>query len=174
MNIVSSCSCKEDSHCVPLKLGIVSIPMQPWEQPYDLAEGLEHGTIFPCLDLPFYVIDKETPSLAGPAKKRTGLTGRAKLLNEIDEISFVVNDLTLYLDTHPVEEQALDAFHDASMKRKQLLQSYADQYEPLTMDCVCPDTNNSTKSNTKYGNQRHFTWGDGPLPWEGGTNHVEL
>ncbi len=36
-------------------LAIATIPMQPWEQPYDACKSLEHGTIFPCLDLPFYV-----------------------------------------------------------------------------------------------------------------------
>jgi len=29
--------------------------MQPWEQPYDPKTALKHGTIFPSLDLPFYV-----------------------------------------------------------------------------------------------------------------------
>jgi spore coat protein JB len=94
---------------------------------------------------------------------------REKLLQQISEVSFTVNDLTLYLDTHPTDTKALEAISLAIKERKQLLQTYADQFEPLTMDCVCPDTNNSTKSHTKYGEQKHFTWADGPLPWEGGT-----
>lgn len=93
---------------------------------------------------------------------------RNNLLSQITEISFTVNDLNLYLDTHPLDENALNAFKDATTQRKQLLQTYADNFEPLTMNCICPDSNNKTKSNTKYPDQRHFTWSDGPLPWEGG------
>ena len=35
---------------------------------------------------------------------------RCQLLQQINEISFVVNDLNLYLDTHPTDDKALDAF----------------------------------------------------------------
>ena len=90
------------------------------------------------------------------------------LLKQITEVSFTVNDLNLYLDTHPLDENALNAFKESMTQRKQLLQTYADNFEPLTMNCICPDTNNKTKTNTKYPDQRHFTWSDGPLPWEGG------
>lgn len=90
------------------------------------------------------------------------------LLKQITEISFTVNDLTLYLDTHPLDENALSAFQQAMMQRKQLLKTYGENFEPLTMDCVCPDSNNKTASHTNYGGQKHFTWCDGPLPWEGG------
>ncbi|MFT4104288.1 MAG: spore coat associated protein CotJA [Lacrimispora sp.] len=35
-------------------LGISSVPVQTWEQPYDSASALKHGTIFPGLNFPFY------------------------------------------------------------------------------------------------------------------------
>lgn len=91
---------------------------------------------------------------------------RNQLLQQINEASFVVNDLNLYLDTHPLDQEALDAFGQAMNQRKQLLESYAKEYEPLTMNCVCPDTNNKTETKTKYPGKRHFTWSDGPLPWD--------
>ena len=93
---------------------------------------------------------------------------RGQMLKEIDEVSFMVNDLTLYLDTHPTDTNALQAFTDAAKRRKQLMQEYAREYEPLSMDCVCVETNNQTDSDTKYPKQKHITWNDGPLPWEGG------
>jgi len=96
------------------------------------------------------------------------MADRMKLLKEIGEMSFLVNDLTLYLDTHPLEAEALKCFSEAMGKRKALLETYAAEFEPLTVDCVCPDTNNRTGSMTKYPGQKHFTWSDGPLPWEGG------
>lgn len=42
-----------------LALAIATIPLQPWEEPYPACKGLEQGTIFPCLDLPFYVTGGE-------------------------------------------------------------------------------------------------------------------
>ena len=93
---------------------------------------------------------------------------RCQLLQQINEISFVVNDLNLYLDTHPLDKDALDAFSQALNQRKQLLDAFAKEYEPLTLNCICPDTNNKTETKTKYPGQKHFTWSDGPLPWEGG------
>ena len=38
---------------------------------------------------------------------------RRQMLKEINEISFVINDLTLFLDTHPLEPTALEAFSQA-------------------------------------------------------------
>ena len=67
---------------------------------------------------------------------------RMQLMKEIGEASFMVNDLTLYLDTHPTDQEALKAFSEASKKRRELMEICADQFEPLTMDLVCPDTNN--------------------------------
>ncbi|WP_077611547.1 spore coat protein CotJB [Clostridium sp. Marseille-P2415] len=96
------------------------------------------------------------------------MADRKTLLKQITEISFTVNDLTLYLDTHPLDENALTAFKQAMEQRKQFLKTYAENFEPLTIDCVCPDTNNKTEFQTKYAGQKHFTWSDGPLPWEGG------
>ena len=46
------CNCKNE---VPhLCLAIATIPIQPWETPYEPARALKQGTIFPSLDLPFY------------------------------------------------------------------------------------------------------------------------
>ncbi len=96
------------------------------------------------------------------------MTQRSQMLQKISEISFAVNDLTLYLDTHPTDAAALNAFSKFSKERRELLQQYAEQFEPLCPDCVCPDTNNQSASNTPYPGERHFPWIDGPLPWEGG------
>lgn len=43
----------------PACLAIATIPMQPWEEPYEACKGLKQGTIFPSLDLPFYVTGGE-------------------------------------------------------------------------------------------------------------------
>ena len=37
----------------PMVLAIAYVPWQKWQQPYDYEKGLETGTIFPDLNLPF-------------------------------------------------------------------------------------------------------------------------
>lgn len=41
-----------------LTLAIATVPIQPWEKIYDPATALKQGTIFPSLDMPFYVTDR--------------------------------------------------------------------------------------------------------------------
>ena len=94
------------------------------------------------------------------------MSDRCTLLQQINEISFVVNDLNLYLDTHPTDTSALEEFSQAMAQRRQLLDAFAKEYEPLTLNCVRPDTNNKSESHTKYPGQKHFTWSDVPLPWD--------
>lgn len=94
------------------------------------------------------------------------MVDRASLLKEINEASFAVVDLTLYLDTHPTDKQALNLFTECMDKRKQALQEYETQFEPLIIDCVRPGNNNASNSMTNYAGEDHWTWADGPLPWD--------
>lgn len=41
------------------QLAIVTVPPQNWEQPYEPSKAFTTGTIFPSLDLPFYVTGGE-------------------------------------------------------------------------------------------------------------------
>ena len=82
------------------------------------------------------------------------MSDRTQLLEKIQQVGFQVDDLTLYLDTQ------------AKNQRYQLMQDYAREFEPLNLYLVCPDTNNETGSYCKYPGQKHFTWSDGPLPWD--------
>ena len=76
-------------------------------------------------------------------------------MNTINEVSFAVDDIKLYLDTHPDDEKALDFFKEKSMIRNEALKAYAAQYGPLTID-----TGNDTCS-------RQLDWVMQPWPWEG-------
>lgn len=96
------------------------------------------------------------------------MTERTQLLKQINEVSFAVNDITLYLDTHPLDLDAMNYFSEMSKQRKQLLETYQKEFEPLTIDCACPESNNQSQTETRYVGERHWTWTDGPLPWEGG------
>ena len=84
---------------------------------------------------------------------------RTSLLKEIDEISFTLNDLTLYLDTHQDCPEAISYFNAMAPRRAALLKEYAAAFGPLTIDCI----------QQNGGLTDRFAWTDGPAPWEGGT-----
>lgn len=80
-------------------------------------------------------------------------------MTEINQISFALNDLTLYLDTHPDCMKGMELFSRLQERRVQLLEEYAGLYAPLTIDSMMGAAANGTGE---------FSWGDCPAPWEGG------
>ena len=77
---------------------------------------------------------------------------RAVLLNKILKTGFVLNDLALYLDTHPTDMNALRHYEFYQKKHEELTREYESRYGALTRKM----TNDSNK----------WTWLDGPWPWE--------
>lgn len=75
-------------------------------------------------------------------------------LQQINEVSFAVNDMLLYLDTHPEDQKALRYFSDISDRRNQLMAEYAEKYGPLTIDSAAVSSENAWK------------WSQQPFPWE--------
>ena len=45
--------CKPPCNFEGWPLAMAYVPMQPWETPFDFDKGLQEGTIFPGLRLPF-------------------------------------------------------------------------------------------------------------------------
>lgn len=78
-----------------------------------------------------------------------------QLLCYINEVSFVVSDMLLYLDTHPNDQRALDYCNDHIAMRNHALKEYAQLYGPLTIDTA---DDASSKS---------WEWVCTPWPWEG-------
>lgn len=87
------------------------------------------------------------------------MADKQALLTQLDQDSFALTDLTLYLDTHPDDEDALELFGSLQEKRSAALRQFADSHYPLTVDTV--------------GDTGQWTWGDAPAPWEVEAN-VEL
>ena len=87
---------------------------------------------------------------------KNDMYARKELLQKINEVSFAVNDITLYLDIHPCDEKALAYHEEMSEMREKALKEYARLYGPLTID-----TANDTCS-------RRWEWVMQPWPWEGG------
>ena len=77
-----------------------------------------------------------------------------KLLQFIDQVSFAIDDLLLFLDTHPKEKRALEYYSELSARRNELLEKYAKFYGPLTID-----TGNDS-------NLKSWQWMEQPFPWE--------
>ena len=62
------------------------------------------------------------------------MMNRRQLMDHINQVSFVINEITLYLDTHPCDTEALEYFREMSRHRSQALKDYAESYGPLTVD----------------------------------------
>ncbi|MDE5831097.1 MAG: spore coat protein CotJB, partial [Clostridia bacterium] len=77
---------------------------------------------------------------------------RERLLLEIYENDFALNDLSLYLDLHPEDEQVYKLFKVYTEKENKLVSEYERKYGPL----------NLTESN--YDN---YMWYKGEWPFEG-------
>lgn len=152
MNTNTCCTCPE---C----LAMASVQKQNWCEPYDYKTALMEGTIFPCLNLPFFKAEIGDSALntatisANPEENE-----REQMMTELSTISFAINDLTLYLDTHPNCQNGLSLFKELLQKRLNILADFADKFYPLTQISMITGENDTDC----YG------WSEGPAPWEGG------
>lgn len=81
---------------------------------------------------------------------------RKDLLQWINIVSFAVNDVSLFLNTHPDDENALAYFHEYNKLRNQALREYAKYYGPLTIDTTRESCNDK------------WNWIHEPWPWQEG------
>lgn len=79
---------------------------------------------------------------------------KEELMNRINEHSFAVNDILLYLDTHPDCEKGMQFYRENVKKRMELLKLYARNYGPLTIDTADDCASKS------------WEWVMQPFPWE--------
>ncbi len=80
---------------------------------------------------------------------------RKHLLYEIGKVDFVLKELNLYLDTHPYDQQAMDAFKHYNMAKNKMVKEYTEKYGPLVLSTVDMDC-------------REWKWATQDWPWEGG------
>lgn len=84
---------------------------------------------------------------------------RDELLNKVMQNKFYVNELTLYLDTHPDDKKALELHNEYVEKLKETVKVYERKYEPLTIETIMDS----------------WEWAQDLWPWERGfNNNVEL
>ncbi len=81
---------------------------------------------------------------------------KAALLHEISKVDFAVVEMTLYLDTHPHEREAIAYLNHYVKLKNQLVKEYSYRYEPLSVDFA------------NESNDNKWHWALAPMPWEGG------
>lgn len=77
-----------------------------------------------------------------------------QLMDIIDQTSFAMDDILLYLDTHPCDQAALDYYRRVVSARRNAMNAYQASCGPLMVDQVATDN--------------YWTWITGKWPWEGG------
>lgn len=154
------------------QLAIASVAVQSWQNVYDEAQALCIGTIFPELNKPFYITVKDKRLKEedwnnvlwdvneADSGNEDANVSEAHMLLRIQQISFMMDDLRLYMDTHPNDQAGLELLKDILRKRKMLLAEFAQKYYPLTMDCMA-DIYGEKPDSVCY------CWEKGPIPWEG-------
>ena len=78
---------------------------------------------------------------------------KEQLYHDIGIVSFVLTELSLYLDTHPTDRNAIEYFNHYNRIRHQMIKEFSMKYFPLTLDLA--------------ERNKEWRWGDAPLPWEG-------
>lgn len=128
----------------PAPLANPYVPFQK-EDPakYEDRRALIRGTLYPGLDLPFHgmVNNQEKP-----------VTPKSQL----QSLGFVLQELALYLDTHPCDAKALEMYRSYQ-------KMYHDHVVRFSEDCM--PLNHATPVTDK-----EYTWLRDPWPWEYAAN----
>ncbi len=80
------------------------------------------------------------------------LNEQAVQLRKLSSYHFMLVELTLFLDTHPDNTEALKMFEDYKEKYKVMLKNYEQKYGPITTMGVIGNTT--------------WDWIKSPWPWE--------
>lgn len=124
--------------CAPLAVPFVPFQQQN-PQVYTAGKGFVRGTLFPGLDLPFQNQINQNEKTA-------------TLSSQLQAMSFAIDELGLYLDTHHDDADAVALFNQYVERYADAMQAYEAQYGSLTQrDSALEGT---------------YTWIDDPWPWD--------
>ena len=121
------------------------VPRQSDNPPrFSNAEALQTGTLFPGLNLPF----------------KAAIQARTKMENtalvELMAVDFAVDELGLYLTTHPNDQEAVELYWAYVRLAKEGREKYQKKYGPLLQTDLTPEDG--------------FAWLKDPWPWDIGGN----
>lgn len=124
--------------CAPLVFPYV--PMQENNPArYSQQDAMNAGTLFPGLHLPFH---KEMKSRF-PAENTA--------LSELMALDFAIDELGLYLTTHPDDMEVLNLYWAYIKLGREGREKYEEMYGPLLQTDLTPGS---------------FKWLDNPWPWD--------
>lgn len=79
---------------------------------------------------------------------------KMRLFMAINQFGFAISDITLYLDTHPKDQEALEYFHQMNRMYNRAISEYENKFGPMVQ--------------TGEANQNYWQWSVSPWPWERG------
>ena len=119
------------------------VPMQDQNPPrYENTMALQTGTLFPGLNLPF--------KAAMTDKLKTNNTAMAELM----ALDFAIDELGLYLTTHPTDQEVLKLYWSYIEIAKEGREKYQKMYGPLLQTDITEGDG--------------FAWLNDPWPWDQG------
>lgn len=120
------------------------VPFQLDNPPkYEARMGIIRGTMYPGLDLPFMGMVNKNEL---PVTPKT----------ELQVLSFAIQELALYLDTHRDDTEAYELYQSYQEVYNKCMQEYTKNGKPL---------NHRTPANGQK-----YQWLDDPWPWEYAAN----
>ena len=116
------------------------VPFQAENPPkYEARTGLVRGTLYPGLDLPFMGMVNKREKPVTP-------------MTEMQALGFAIQELALYLDTHPEDKEALELYRSYQQIHHDCTMKFNAQCRPMTHFMPNDD--------------HKFTWIHDPWPWE--------
>ena len=113
---------------------------------YEPRKAMVRGTLYPGLDLPFMGMVNQNNLPVTP-------------LSEVQVLAFAVQELALYLDTHPEDTEALELYRQYQQLYQKVSQAYERENRPLNP--AAPGQGDT------------YAWLDDPWPWEYAANKGE-
>ena len=80
------------------------------------------------------------------------MSERSECLRKLQEASFALDDVKLFLDTHPTDQKALEYYEKQKKLRDQYMRDFTSRFGPIS----AYDVNVTNR----------WTWVDNPWPWE--------
>lgn len=143
----SDAACREMDGSLPGACGNMAFPYIAMQREdakrYENREALLQGTLFPGLDLPFR------------REMRSRFPQVNEALLELMALDFAIDELGLYLTTHPHDQQALELYWSYIRLGREGRAKYEESHGPLLQTDI-----------TEGG----FRWLDDPWPWDKGGN----
>ena len=144
----SATPCGADQGSLPGCCASLAFPFIAMQEPNPVRlsrmEALQTGTLFPGLDLPF----------------KTAIQAKTKMANtalvELMALDFAVDELGLYLTTHPQDQEALQLYWSYIKLSEEGREKYKKTYGPLLQTDLTPEDG--------------YAWLQDPWPWDKGGN----